>query len=247
MRINGYGITDAGRVKTVNQDSMFYAVTPDGQTGIFVAADGVGGLANGEVASSIAAQTISEWWDGFAKSVQLAADPDYIIENLADTVYAINGKIQEFNSRNQQSSATTLSLLLLHRGMYYIAQVGDSRVYYVTAHNGAFIANQITVDQSKDVIKEQNGKQVVRSMLTEGLGYRRGLKCDFTYGVLDPGTNAFMVCSDGVYKKQSPEQISATVAFNFNDPEAVCVRLIANAIQAGESDNITALFARVEN
>lgn len=241
MIVNFYGISDIGRVKQLNQDALYYNVTPDGSAGVFAVADGVGGLKFGEVASSKAAQYIEEWWKNFL-ICGLGGDSRKTTDNLSELVFGINNEVCFFNEQNQTQSATTLSLLVIYGGLYYFAHVGDSRIYAYSASERKVY--QITNDHSKDIIKERNGRQYVQSALTDGLGHKKSIKCDICYGALNNAVNGFMVCSDGVYKRQSDIRIAEIISAS-GDAKAVCENLIFGAKQAGESDNITAAYVNI--
>lgn len=241
MILNGYGISDIGRVKQVNQDAIYYNITPDGSAGIFAVADGVGGLKFGEVASAKAAQHIEKWWQNFLLC-GFGCDNEKTTDSLSELIFGINSDICSFNEQNQTQSATTLSLLVLYGGLYYFAHVGDSRIYaYAAAERKVY---QITTDHSKDIIKERNGHQYVQSALTDGLGHKRSIKCDLCFGALNSAVNGFLVCSDGVYKRQNDLRIAEIISSS-GDAKAICENLINGAKQAGESDNITAAYVKI--
>lgn len=240
MKLFGHGITDVGGVKQVNQDSLFYAVTDDAQAGVFAVADGVGGLKFGEVASAKATEHIEKWWQsinesGFEQSVEEIAD------SLSELVFAINSDIYAFNEANQTKSATTLSLVFLGGGKYCIAHVGDSRVYACVREEKKIY--QLTTDHTRNIVVERDGRKMVKSALTDGIGHKKSIKCDVSFGPLNVAVSGFFVCSDGIYKKQSEQKIAEIL---FADEANACANLILGAKQAGESDNITAAYVSVD-
>lgn len=240
MKLFGYGISDVGRVKQVNQDSLFCAVSDDGKNGIFAVADGVGGLKFGEVASAKATEHIKKWWQKFSMS-GFAQTNEEIADSLSELIFAVNNDIYAFNAENQTKSATTLSLLLLHGEYYCIAHVGDSRVYACVRSKKKIY--QLTTDHSKDIVVEHNGRKMIKSALTDGIGYKKSIRCDLYFGCLNYAVSGFLVCSDGVYKRQNEQQIADIL---FADEPNACNNLILGAKQAGESDNITAAYAIVD-
>lgn len=240
MKLTGYGISDTGRVKQVNQDSLFYGISPNGDAGIFAVADGVGGLQFGEVASAKATENIEKWWQEFLVS-GIGSDSEKTVDSLSALIFKINGEIYSFNETNQTKSATTLSLIIIYGDSYYIAHVGDSRVYaFVDEEKKIY---QLTTDHSTDIVKERDGRKYIQSALTDGLGHRKSIKCDLSFGPLNDSVSAFLVCSDGIYKKQSDEVIAQIISAGAEEKQ-ICENLIEGAKQAGESDNITAAFFR---
>lgn len=240
MKLFGHGITDVGRVKQVNQDSLFFAVTDDKEKGVFAVADGVGGLRFGEVASAKATEHIEKWWQNL-NDTGSAKDIETIADSLSDLIFAINSDIYSFNEANQTKSATTLSLVFLCGGSYCIAHVGDSRVYACVREEKKIY--QLTTDHVKDIVVEKDGRKMVRSALTDGIGHRKSIKCDVSFGPLNVAVNGFFVCSDGIYKRQSEQKIADIL---FTDEANACANLILGAKQAGESDNITAVYVSVD-
>ncbi len=240
MKLIGHGITDVGRVKQINQDSLFYAVADDGESGIFAVADGVGGLKFGEVASAKATEHIEKWWHCF-NAPDFVRDSESIADSLSELIFAINSDIYAFNEENQTQSATTLSLLLLYSGNYCIAHVGDSRIYACVREEKKIY--QLTTDHSKDIVRERDGRKFIQSALTDGIGHKKSIKCDLSFGPLNSAVNGFFVCSDGVYKRQNEQQIAEIL---FADEVNACANLINGAKQAGESDNITAAYVSID-
>lgn len=245
MIISWNGITSAGRVKPVNQDSVYFAVTPDKECGIFVVADGVGGLDSGEVASRTAVEETEKWWNVFSAEVRNVST-EATVDALSNLVFEINGKIQKINIENDKKSATTFSLLLIVGNRYFIAHVGDSRVYALDKSNdGSLELLQATRDHTKAGWREVNGRRFMQNMLTDGLGYKKSINCDCSFGVLNEETGGFLLCSDGVYKRQNETLIAGTITANVFDPSRVCEELIYGAMRLGENDNITAILVNV--
>lgn len=247
MIVSWNGITNAGRVKEINQDSLYYNITPDRNAGVFVVADGVGGLEAGEVASQTAVAEVEAWWREFAVKGN-AENTEATINALSGLVFIINQKIQNINLNTDKKSATTFSLLLICKNRYYIAHVGDSRIYAIDKRNADSVKLlYATRDHSKAVLREVNGKKFVQNMLTDGLGYRKSINCDCSYGFINEETRSFLLCSDGVFKRQNEDVITAIIKANNFEPAKVCEDLINNAMRLGESDNITAILVNTED
>lgn len=247
MIVSWNGMTSPGRVKEINQDSLYYNVTPDKNAGVFVVADGVGGLDAGEVASQTAVAEAQAWWDNFILNGN-AENIELTIDALSGLVFTINQKIQSINLSTDKKSATTFSLLLIYKNRYYAAHVGDSRIYAVDKRNTDFVnLLQVTRDHSKLAWREVNGRRFMQNMLTDGLGYRKGINCDCSYGFINDETRSFILCSDGVFKRQSEEMIADIIKANNFEPATVCDELINNAMKLGENDNITAILVNTED
>ncbi len=245
MIISCNGLTTAGRVKSVNQDAFYFAVTRDKNSGVFVVADGVGGLDFGEIASSSAIKETEKWWSGFLNKKSIATTEE-TVDELSNLAFRINSEIQKINAEKETKSATTFSLLLIIENNYFIVHIGDSRIYAVDkSDNETLNLSQLTRDHSKLVQREVDGRHIVQNMLTDGLGYKKSINCDCSFGVLNNKIGGFILCSDGVFKRQSKDVIAKIISENGCNPEGVCKALAENAMSLGESDNITAMLVNV--
>lgn len=240
MVISAFGQTDAGRVKRVNQDSFLCEFKND--SGAFAVADGVGGLECGEVASSTAIGIIRDWWKSLV--IKSGDHERFFIDALSGLFFQINVKLCEYNERNNIRSATTLSLLVIYKNNYCLAHCGDSRIYSGANSKSSIDLLQLTQDHSKTVWDDYNGEKVQRTVLTDGVGYKRSVRCDCSFAKLDGG-RYFLICSDGVYKKVGLSEIESTVNENIQSPQGVCRELIGKAKNYGETDNITAVAVSI--
>lgn len=240
MHIDWFGLSDAGTVKNVNQDSILCDVckTENGDIGIFAVADGVGGLECGDIASRTAIDTLNKWWKSLSSFPNAS---EILSETLVNNISDINRAIADY----PYNMATTLSLLMILGDNYYILHIGDSRIYY--CKRGVFSElEQLTPDHSSVIIKVVNGRNTEKSVLTDCLG--RKSKSGY-YSAVSSTKNGdlFMLCSDGVYKTQSVKAIKKTISKNKNCPETICKALLEQAKNKGETDNISAIVVKLTN
>ncbi|WNC44546.1 serine/threonine phosphatase [Thermosynechococcus sp. GLH187] len=145
--------TDTGRDRHHNED--FYLIdhrqqvrlTPQGQQldvqGLYVLCDGMGGHAEGEIASSLATKTVHEYfeqtwpWQGELPSA----------EEVRNAIYRANEVIFATNDQKGKTGSgrmgTTLVMALLHNYHLRLGHVGDSRIYRFTKRQGL---QQLTID-----------------------------------------------------------------------------------------------------
>lgn len=238
-----FGITDVGIEKQINQDSFVYKVVEAGDFcyGIFAVADGVGGLENGEVASSLAISNINKWWENdFKNNVN---NYDYLINTLIKTLKDANEKIIKVAESKSCKMATTLSVLFLYKNNYFIIHIGDSRIYKLSNNFGTKII-QLTEDHSQIIQKNYNGKLVQKSVLTQCLGNRSQIS-HFCLTDKIKKNDYFLLCSDGIYKTLSNENIFSIFKDNAKDINQVCIRLIESAKNNNEKDNISVILVRI--
>jgi len=235
MRFEWAGRSDVGRMRDHNEDAFWPPA--DGATDdvlTVAVADGMGGHAGGEIASSIALDT----------AITVGGDPAVRIQaaNLA--------VIDAARLRPRLSGmGTTLTLAVLDPdGDLDIAHVGDSRAYLVRDET----LEQLTQDHSyvADLIAagkltpEEADTHPYRSVLTRAVGLDPAMEVD-NYGfVLEPG-DRLLLCSDGLTSMLSNQQVSEVLGDARPPPSAAADELIAAANEAGGADNITVIVVDI--
>lgn len=222
--------TDVGRVRTVNEDAVL-AVPP-----IFLVADGMGGYAAGDVASSAVVAAFSE-----ARSRE-SVTPDWVLDCLA-TVDA------ELRDTIEGGTTVTGAAIVRQEGRPYwmVFNAGDSRVYHATG--GA--VEQVTVDHSVvqelvdagELTAEQARLHPRRNVITRAVGSPEEIRPDIWLLPMQPG-GRLMLCSDGVTSELSGDAIRAIVA-DGRGPQDTADALVAAALSAGGRDNVSAVVVDV--
>lgn len=243
LNYEAFGITDVGTIKEVNQDSFVYKVVEIGDfcCGIFAVADGVGGLENGEIASSIAISCINKWWENDFKNN--FTDLDFLVKSLIQTIKDANVQIKKLADAKSVKMATTLTVLFLYRDSYFIINVGDSRIYKLNNSFGVKIS-QLTQDHSQIIEKIYNGQLVRKSVLTQCLGNKDNFEYSCVTDKLKKN-DYFMLCSDGIYKTQPCEVLARIFKENVRYISKICSGLIDNAKANNEKDNISVIVVKI--
>ena len=152
LSLEDAGHTDVGRQRHHNEDffGIETAITklesPNNRAmqarGLYILCDGMGGHAGGEVASSLAVKTITQYFQTHWQSQLLPAE-----ETIREAVLLANQAIYEMNQQDARSGTgrmgTTLVTVLLQNTQVAVAHVGDSRLYRLTAKRGL---EQVTLD-----------------------------------------------------------------------------------------------------
>jgi protein phosphatase len=236
------GLTDIGK-KEKNEDSFVYKVVDAGEdfAGLFAVADGVGGLKNGEVASAMAISGINKWWEKEFK--QHYFEKDSLVQSLISNIQKANTDIMEYPGKGAGKIATTLALLLIYQNRAMIANVGDSRIYKIHGLLSKSIL-QLTEDHSCFINYEINNQIIKKSVLTECLGNKKDMK---HYYREDPIKNQdiYLVCSDGIYKTLTENQLLNIAKENKNNMNSLCKTLVETAKANGETDNITIIAVKI--
>ena len=248
--LSAAALRDVGRVRSVNQDSVFALLTTlpressDLSMGLFIVADGMGGHANGEVASRMAISTV-------ARTV-LA---DLVVPALADGVTEalqplIVSAVQEANraiwerARSEGSDmGTTCTTALMLGHTLYIAHVGDSRLYIRTPEG----LRCLTTDHSAigrliqlgQLDESEAREHPMRSQLYRTVGQMPEVQVDFIYHQLGQATH-LLLCSDGLWSMLD-EAVLLDVLDDSLWPQDACRELVARANLAGGEDNIGAV------
>ena len=233
-----YAVTDIGRVRPINEDS-YYA--PEAGERFCAVADGMGGHNAGEVASALAIQSFARHMRAVER---ITADAlRAAVERANDEVFA-----QAQDNEEQSGMGTTFSALAVQGDEAFIAHVGDSRVYLV--RQGTIM--QMTTDHT--LVEEMVQKGIItarearyhprRNIITRALGTEDRVEVDTMQMNVRPG-DAFFLCSDGLSNFVAEREILAC-AVDGRDWQAKLEHLLSVALENGGSDNITAMFAVIE-
>lgn len=208
--------TDRGDVRAENQDSILCLTgeIAGNPAGLFVVADGMGGLSYGTQISSFITEQFESWWELDFPQMLLAGrnSEEDLRELLEQEIWDINQAVLRFREEQKCRSGSTLSVLLLYRENYYIVHIGDSRIYRLGADTGKL--EQLTVDQSlaAQLVREHRltetdaGYSSRKSILTMCVGMFDVPKNFYSCGTLQKG-DCFLLCSDGLHNALTLEEL----------------------------------------
>lgn len=256
------GISDVGLVRQRNEDSFLFAdltqqkpyTAPAEQSVhvhsnpvLLVVADGVGGAASGNIASSLAILAIFDQLREAHESGTLRGTVA-IADTLKMAIEAANHEILAFARDNprHKGMATTATVALIMGDQAYFAQVGDSRAYVVRGG----VARQLTKDQSLvqrlidagRLTAEQAAQSEHRNIILQALGPEESVVPELTRDKLKTG-DVLVVCSDGLSNQVEASRI-ARMASEQKDVTQLCANLVGRAKETGAPDNVTVLAAR---
>ncbi|MCI6100686.1 MAG: Stp1/IreP family PP2C-type Ser/Thr phosphatase [Selenomonas sp.] len=232
-----FAYTDIGRVRPTNEDSAL-CFAP----GVAVVADGMGGRAAGEVASSLLVQTVREQL--------LAAPRPWGEEALRQAVALANEKILAEAKKypaceGMGTTATVLSYADAaageNGGEAVWAHVGDSRIYLLRGGE----LRQITRDhsyveglvESGSITEAEARKHPRKNVLTRAVGVEPDVEVDTGRLALQKG-DTLLLATDGLTNMVEDADIARILEEHPNDP-AYALGTAAN--NAGGRDNITAV------
>ena len=241
------GLTDTGLVRDHNEDAyiVLHNETNLGNVdAVMAVADGMGGHAAGEIASSI---TITDIKSKFNTGEHQTLDAREFLEFLRRTLETANKNVLEAGQdNNKRGMGTTCTLAALRAGKLYYAHVGDSRAYLIRQGR----MRQITTDHSwvqesvdAGILTAQEARtHPNRNVITRAVGLDSEVKVDLGSHELKNG-DLIVLCSDGLNSMISDAAIE-NIIHSCSDND-LCQALVNSAKEAGGEDNITVITARV--
>lgn len=229
------GRSETGLVRAQNEDSMLL----DGDAGLWIVFDGMGGHQNGAAASRMAALTFDE--------APLPEPFDAAIEGFADRILQANARIRAAAEAAGGGTMGTTAVGMILRGREFaIGWVGDSRAY-IQRRGGLF---QLTVDHThvQDLIDEgiltpaDAVGHPMSHVLTRALGVAEDLQVDIIKDEVEPG-DRFLLCSDGLSGPVSDADIRSLL--EHDDLQGAVDALIERAYANGAPDNVTAIVIEI--
>jgi PPM family protein phosphatase len=224
--------SDRGLIRDLNQDSVYAGPR------LLAVADGMGGMAAGDVASNIV----------IAAMAPLDEDVpgDAMVDALRHAVGTANQHLRDTVDANPQleGMGTTLTAVLFSGSKFGMVHIGDSRAYLLRKGEFAQITKddtyvQMLVDEGR-VSPEEASSHPQRSLLTRALD---GRDIDPEYSVRQVlAGDRYLICSDGLSGVVSADTIAQTMR-ELTDPQACVERLVQLALRGGGPDNITVVVA----
>jgi protein phosphatase len=224
-----------GMIREGNEDSGYAGPR------LLAIADGMGGQAAGEVASSEVISSI------------VALDDDVpgsdVLTSLSSAVQRANDQLRAMVEEDPQleGMGTTLTALLWTGQRLGLVHVGDSRAYLL--RDG--ILTQITqdhtwvqrlVDEGR-ITEEEATTHPQRALLMRALGSSEHVEPDLSIREVRAG-DRYLICSDGLSGVVSPQTMEETLA-SYQGPQETVQELIQLALRGGGPDNITVIVADV--
>ncbi|WP_432408065.1 PP2C family protein-serine/threonine phosphatase [Wukongibacter sp. M2B1] len=255
MRKRGFSIgalSDIGHVKKTNQDRILIKIGEEmhGEFGLFLVADGMGGLTAGDKASEIVITEFKLWWDTRLSIILNNIKKNnlsIINKELDNLVFHINGKIIKFSKEINCRVGTTLSMLLIFRNQFIIKHVGDSRIYKINKEmvkltkDHSWVAEQVR--QGK--MSEREAKNHPRShVLLQCIGVNERVDIFRKIGeVLED--DVFLLCSDGFYNLLTKDEILEAIEEYKESDEDIqnkVEKLMEKVKARGAVDNASAIL-----
>ncbi len=238
-RVLSAGASDAGRVRSVNQDCYFNGPIP-GFGELAVVADGMGGHISGEVASHRAVEVLID---------TLRRSRSHAPVALARAAQAANVEVYNHAIEHPEHTGmgTTMTAVLIDDQVGLVAHVGDSRAYLLRGgevkrltFDHSWVAERVRLGLLSE---DEANKHRYRNVITNAIGAMPSFKLDVLHFEVEPG-DAVLVVSDGVSMLLSEPLMAQLVAGR--EPDAAASSLIREANDRGSPDNVTAVVMRID-
>jgi protein phosphatase len=235
MLCHSAGHTETGNVRRRNEDAIL--VRDD--LGLWVVADGLGGHAAGDYASTLIVERLG--------ALTRAGDVNDFIAAIEDSLQQVNAELRAAAVAQQVDViGSTVALLVYAPTFVLCGWVGDSRVY--VHEDGALV--QLTRDhvhgQPLDLTHfgAQPAAAAGAGVLTRAVGVEETLYVDWAVAGSRSGMQ-FLLCSDGINKELSDREL-ADVCGEPHSPQQLVDRLFALSLARRARDNLSAVIVRLE-
>lgn len=251
------GHTDIGTNRKTNQDaySIQVAQTPYGKAVFVVLCDGVGGLTCGELASTTVVKAFCDWFENDFKQ-HLAQSPDHqlILNDWVRLLNMLSNAIKSYSDERGMHTGTTIALLLLIDGKALVANIGDSRVYFISpkaelqqlSEDHTLAHREYTLGR---ITKEQLASDSRRNILLQCVGAGSTLKLSAA-SMSYTSECSFLLCTDGFYRFIREDEMMSH--FSLGRVQSVqmlkdsLVEMTETVKKRKETDNITSVAVLVQ-
>ncbi len=232
------GLSDTGHKRERNEDSIL--MLPE--QNFWLVADGMGGHHAGDFAS----QTITSNAEKFTQQASL----EQTIMMLEDNFLQSNKIIRNKSSKSplNKSIGSTIVCLYIWKNLAFTIWAGDSRLYRFRNNK----LEKLTEDHSyvEELVKmgklqaNEAESHPASNIILRAIGIEDELKLDIDYSELEEG-DIFILCSDGIYKDLTEDEISEEIQKNSQDMDILSQSLISKSLAAGGTDNTSVIAINI--
>ena len=227
-------ITDVGKVRKLNEDSILER----SEDGLWVVADGMGGHSAGDLASQLIVNSLAKLDTGVTL-------PDFV-ERVEEAVQNVNDRLFAVANAHNQTSGSTVVMLLTSGSHAVVMWAGDSRCYLL--RDGQL--RQVTTDHTQIELfiakglltRAEAAGHPSSNMVTRAVGVTDCLLLEMDLLELHDDDH-FLLCSDGLDKHLTDDEIAQQLLGD--DPARVARSLIDLTLARGAMDNVSVCVVKV--
>lgn len=237
--MEGYFLTDCGKVRAINEDAGGIFINKSGQI-LAAVADGMGGHQAGEIASQMAIEIVKDKWELTVEFNEVTKAEIWMDE----TIQLINERVYEHSLTNSElkGMGTTIVISLCTDEFVVVGHIGDSRCYL---WNDETKLTRITSDHSlvnelvrTGQISELDAEEHPRkNVLLKAIGTEPNISPDIKTFEWQKN-DRLLLCSDGLTNKIEDAELEDALS-KMTDEEKTVKELIELANERGGEDNIT--------
>lgn len=239
--MKSFYITDSGRVRSHNEDSV--TIVKNGASEhLMIVADGMGGHRAGEVASSMVVTEIGSKFKALS-SIGTKIDA---VKWLKENITEVNANIIKYSNEHPEAMGlgTTCVMALLTKEFLMFVNIGDSSGFVFKNKKLQKITKDHTLVnflvETGDLSEAEAASHPKRNVLMKALGASDQCELDIFDVELD--VDAIMLCSDGLTNMLTKEQIEKVLNEEEIDVEDKLIKLIKKCNVRGGSDNISIAY-----
>ncbi len=223
---------DQGNFMPVQQDALVLEIVAQQRKEAVVLAvcDGIGGLEDGEYASSYVTMRIREWfYDAYLKHIQKKHSKRRIKRDCYSMFYDCNRYLQLYGKQHGIKLGTTMTMALIWHRKYLLFHVGDCRAFLLGKK-----CRRLTQDDSSG----RNAlNKCIGSFSWQGIRYKKGVL---------PKGERLLLCSDGFWRQLAEEELLQSLGGKRELTEEQLEKRLRKLGQAGrqrgEKDNQAAVI-----
>lgn len=234
--VRAAGRTDKGVVRRRNDDAFLV----DPRIGLFVVADGMGGHADGDLASQLAVDEIVAGLHADVPESRAApADLPPRARTLVAAIERANAAVHEAARRQRKvMGATVVAARVSPRSQrLYVAHAGDCRAYRLREG----VCRQLTADHTLGAAGVEGPRA---SRVCRAIGAAPTIAVDVFVDAPLP-EDVYLFCSDGLFRMLADVEIARVLAEHRRDPEKAALTLTLAANAAGGRDNVTVVVLAI--
>lgn len=246
---------NVGKIRKNNEDNLYFnhVILPEENPGledtlsmecdlseksaVFGVFDGMGGEADGQIASFLAAQILQNHCEELmASDDDIQKNYDKLIEQMNEAVY------RAAEDLGNRMGCTAAMLLLSEKGLY-LCNVGDSPIFWL--HDQKM--EQISLDHTDADFLRKQGIMNRKPHLTQciGISPEEMRIVPYLYEEKLSAGDRYLICSDGLTDMVSIDEIQRILT-EIKDLKACADTLVQKALEGGGKDNITVIVIETD-
>lgn len=239
--MKSFYLTDTGRVRSHNEDSVTIVKNASGEH-LMIVADGMGGHRAGEIASSM---VVTQIGTRFSNLSTIGSKMD-AVKWLKENVDEVNASILKYGEEHPESMGlgTTVVMALLAKDFLIFVNIGDSSGYVLKNKVLHKITKEHTLVnflvETGELTPEEAINHPKKNVLMKALGASEKQELDIFD--VDPNVDAILLVTDGLTNMLTMDQVEKVLNDEELKYEDKLIKLIRKCNARGGTDNISIAY-----